>query len=108
MVIPVPVNIIVFALFGLGYGWVLHQASRAGVYRISGVRWLDSWALTWLLGLFAGITFLYSLYLASGFHEFGDSPVGQQLTSRLRWLARGQIAYLCLYGLLVLLTVRQR
>lgn len=108
MVIPVPVNLAVFVLFGLGYGTVLAAACRAGVYRVTGVRRLDLGLLVWLLGLFAGVTFLPALYLALGFREFGASPTGLQLTRRLRRLAWGQLAYAIGYALLILLTVRQR
>lgn len=108
MVIPVQVNIAVFALFGLGYGAVLWAACRAGVYKVSGISPLDRYVLVWLLGLFAGVTVLPALYLALSFDEFGASPVGWALRRRLRGLAWGQVAYLGLYALLVLLTVRQR
>jgi hypothetical protein len=108
MVIPVPVNVAVFVLFGLGYGGLLGAACGAGVYRVSGLRWLDRGLLVWLVGLFAGVTVLPALYLALSFDEFGPSPVGRVLTRRLRWLAWGQLVYLGLYALLVLLTVRQR
>ncbi len=108
MVIPVPVNIAVFALFGLAYSWVLSTACRQGVFRVTGVRGLDAYVLAWVVGLFSGLTFLPALYLGLGFHEFSPGPVGQQLTRRLHWLGRGQIGYVCVYGLLILLTVRQR
>ncbi len=108
MVIPVPVNIAVFALFGLAYGWVLAAACRNGVYRVTGVRGLDVYGLAWVIGLFAGLAVLPALYLALGFNEFGPGPVGRRLLQRLRWLAWGQIGYVCIYGLLILLTVRQR
>ncbi len=108
MVIPVAFNIAVFVCFGLAYGWVLHTACAAGVYRVTGGRFLDSYVLVWLIGLFSGITFIPALYLGLGFHEFGDSAAGKQLTRRLKWLAGGQIAYVCFYALLVLATVHQR
>lgn len=108
MVIPVPVNIAVFLLFGLAYGGVLSAACRNRVFRVTGVRGLDAYVLAWVIGLLAGLTFLPALYLGLGFNEFGPGPVGQRLTRRLHWLGRGQIGYVCVYGLLILLTVRQR
>jgi hypothetical protein len=108
LVIPVPFNIAIFALFGLAYGWVLYRACLKNVYHVSGVSLLDRGVLVWLIGLFAGITLLPALYLGFGFHEFAANPVGQQLTRRLQLLARSELAYACLYGLLILATVQQR
>jgi hypothetical protein len=108
MVIPVPVNIAVFVLFGLAYGAILSTACVRGVFRLTGRRGLDAYGLAWILGLLAGLTVLPALYLGLGFNEFSPGPVGQQLTRRLHWLGRGQITYICVYGLLILLTVRQR
>ncbi len=108
MVIPVAFNIAIFVCFGLAYGWTLHKACAEGVYRVSGRPLLDRYVLVWLIGLFSAIAFIPALYLCLGFNEFGDSAVGVQLTRRLKWLAGGQIAYVCFYGLLVLTTVRQR
>ena len=86
----------------------MSTACRRGVYRVTGVRGLDAYVLAWVIGLLSGLVFLPALYLGLGFNEFSPGPVGQPLTRRLRWLARGQIAYVCIYGLLILLTVRQR
>jgi hypothetical protein len=105
--ISFPGSLIILAGFGLVYGYILHAAIERQVYRITGVRVLDSWLLSWLLGLAATLPPLF-LYLAFGFKEFSDTPVGNTLLRRLRIAARLEVAYLVLYGALVLLLVPQK
>jgi hypothetical protein len=105
--VAVPLTVGVLLVFGIAYGWVLSDASRRGVYRATGVRWLDAVVLAWLFGLAAAFTPL-ALYLAFGFHEFKTTPPGPALQQRLRWLARGEVAFWVIYAVVVLVTVPQR
>jgi hypothetical protein len=105
--VAVPITAWVLVAFGLGYGWVLCEASRRGVYRVSGVRWVDAFVLSWVFGLAAAVTPLV-LYLAFGFHEFSPTPPGPALLHRLRWLARAEVAFGVIYAVGVLLLVPQR
>jgi hypothetical protein len=47
----VPVSVTVFAAFGIAYGWFLHSAVDRSLYKITGIRVLDSYVFSWLLGL---------------------------------------------------------
>jgi hypothetical protein len=103
----VPVSLTVFAAFGITYGWFLHSAVDRSLYKITGMRFLDSYVLSWLFGLISAIPPML-LYLAFGFHEFADTAEGQQLQSRLQFAARWQVLYLALCGALILLIVPQK
>jgi len=104
---PLPVGIIVFAGFGIACGWLLHSAVDRSVYKLSGIRFLDSYLLSWLVGLVSAFS-PAMLYVAFGFNEFASTPDGEKLRQRLHWAGRLQVLYLCLYGAFVLITVPQK
>jgi hypothetical protein len=93
--------------FGIFFGAILHAAVEQNVYSVTRFRALDSYALSWLLGLAAAITPML-FYLAFGFSEFADTPNGAKLQERLRLAARLEVAFLVFYGAVVLLTVPQK
>ena len=73
--LPVPVGAFVFARFGIVYGWILHSAVDRSVFKISSIRVLVSYFLSWLLGLVTAFTPMM-FFVALGFHEFADTPDG--------------------------------
>lgn len=101
-----PWSLYILTAFALLYGWLLHRAALARVYRITGIRFLDTYILTWLLGLLCGYTPVF-LYLAFGFKEFADTAEGNRLLQQLHWLGRAQAILLVLYTVFILLTVKQ-
>jgi hypothetical protein len=105
--LAVPVVVCVFAGFGIAYGWILHSAVDRSVYKLTGIRFLDSHFLSWLMGLISAFT-PGMFYLALGFDEFAATPDGVKLLKRLRWTGKLQLLALCLYGVVVLATVPQR
>ena len=105
--LAVPVFVCVFAGFGIAYGWILHSAVDRSVYKLTGIRFLDSHFLSWLMGLVSAFT-PGMFYLALGFNEFAGTPDGVKLQQRLRWAGKLQLLTLCLYAVVVLGTVPQR
>jgi hypothetical protein len=104
--LAVPIFVAVLTGFGIAYGWILHRAVEQSVYKVTGIRALDSYLLSWLFGLFAAFSPAV-LYLAFGFDEFADTPDGVNLLQRLHRAARFQVFGLCLYGIAVLMIVPQ-
>ncbi len=104
--LAVPIGVAVLTGFGIVYGWILHSAVEQSVYKITGIRALDSYSLTWLFGLFAAFSPAL-LYLAFGFDEFADTPAGVALLQRLHWVGRAQVLCLVAYGIGVLMIVPQ-
>ena len=102
-----PGGLIVLIGFGLVYAWILHTAVKRSVYRITGLRFLDSYVLSWLFGLAAAISPIL-LYLAFGFKEFADTADGRKLQHQLRRAAQLGVGYLVFYAAVVLLTVPQK
>jgi hypothetical protein len=105
--LPVPVGVFVFAGFGIVYGWILHSAVKRSVYKLTGIHFLDSYVLSWLVGVISALPPLM-LYVALGFNEFANTPDGKKLKQRLHWAGRLQLLYLVLYAVVVLMTVPQR
>ena len=105
--LPVSVGAFVFAGFGIVYGWILHSAVDRSVFKISSIRVLVSYFLSWLLGLVTAFTPMLS-YVALGFDEFVDTPDSTKTEHRLHWAGRLQLVYLVLYGVIVLATAPQR
>jgi hypothetical protein len=103
---PLSVRVSCFIVFVVLYGWILHSAVNRSVYKITGIRALDSYLMSWLLG-FAGAIPPVTLYVAFGFNEFASTPEGVKLQQRLHWAGRTQLALLTLYGLIILATVPQ-
>jgi hypothetical protein len=103
---PPWVRVLYFVVFMVLYGWILHSAVDRSVYKISGIRGLDSYLLSWLLG-FAGAIPPITLYVALGFNEFANTPEGANLQQRLHWAGRLQLGLLALYGVVVMATVPQ-
>jgi len=68
---------------------------------------LPLWAAG-VVGLVAAFTVVPVRYLTCGCRECGTSPAEQGRTCRRPALAHLELAYLVVYGLLVLTTVRQR
>lgn len=101
-----PWSLYILTGFALVDGWLLHRAALVRVYRITGVRFLDAYVLAWLLGVLCGYTPAF-LYLAFGFNEFADTPEGKLHLQRVHWAGRAETIFLVLYGLVILLTVRQ-
>jgi hypothetical protein len=104
--LAVPIGVAVLTGFGIVYGWLLHRAVKQAVYKITGIRALDLYLLSWLFGLFPAFSPAL-LYLAFGFKEFADTPDGVRLLQRLHWAARTQVIGLCLYGIAVVMIVPQ-
>jgi hypothetical protein len=105
--IPAWVRALYFIGFAIAYGWILHSAVERSVYKITGIRTLDSYFLSWLLGLVGAIPPL-TFYVALGFNEFQPTPDGAKLQQRLHWAGRAQLVLLLLYGLIILATVPQK
>ncbi|MGO9867715.1 MAG: hypothetical protein ACLPJY_08565 [Rhodomicrobium sp.] len=103
----VPISVWVLTCIGLGLGWVLHVAVERFAYKISGMRRLDSYVLSFLFGLLGAFTPML-LYLAFGFDEFSSTPEGTHLKHRLRFVARLGVSYLILFAALVLIAVPQK
>jgi hypothetical protein len=103
---PLSVRVSFFVLFVVLYGWILHSAVNRSVYKITGIRALDSYLLSWLLG-FAGAIPPITFYVALGFNEFASTAEGVKLLQRLHWAGRLQLALLTLYGVIILATVPQ-
>jgi hypothetical protein len=103
---PLWVRVSYFIAFVVLYGCILHSAVNRSVYKITGIRMLDSYLLSWLLG-FAGAIPPVTIYVALGFNEFASTPEGAKLLWRLHWAGRTQLALLTLYGVIILATVPQ-
>jgi hypothetical protein len=101
-----PWSVYVLTAFGIIYGWILSRAALDGIYRITGIRLLDAYILSWILGLAAGYTPV-CLYLAFGFHEFKE-PFGlDRRTQQLHWAGRAEVVFFILYTVFILATVKQ-
>ena len=104
--LAVPIGVAVLTGFGIAYGWILHRAVEQSVYKITGVRTLDSYLLSWLFGLFAAFSPAV-LYLAFGFKEFEDTSDGVKLLQRLHRTGQAQVACMFVYLIAVLMIVPQ-
>ena len=105
--LAVPIGVAVLTCFGIAYGWILHKAVDQVVYKITEVRALDSYLLSWVFGLLTAFVAPMTLYIAFGFNEFADTPEGVKLLQQLHWAGRFQVLGLCLYGVAVLMIVPQ-
>ena len=104
---PAWLRALYFVGFAIAYGWILHSAIERSVYKISGVRRLDSYFLSWLLGAVGAIPPV-TFYVALGFNEFQPTPDGTRLLQRLHWSGRAQLVLLALYGLIIIAVVPQK
>ena len=91
--LAVPIAVAVLTSFGVAFGWILHRAVEQAVYKITGIRALDSYLLSWLFGLFVAFSPAV-LYLAFGFNEFADTPDGVKLLQRLHRAGQALLAAL--------------
>jgi hypothetical protein len=105
--LAVPIGVTVLTGFGIVYGWILHRAVEQSVYKVTGIRALDTYLLSWVFGLLTAFVAPMTLYVAFGFNEFADTPEGVKLLQRLHWAARFEVLGLCLYGIAVLMIVPQ-
>ena len=88
-----PIGVAVLTSFGVAFGWILHRAVEQAVYKITGIRALDSYLLSWLFGLFVAFSPAV-LYLAFGSNEFADTPDGVKLLQRLHRAGQALLAAL--------------